>query len=261
VTATKEHFGSASVENVIISGAGVSYHVSDMTITVNDAVVNGAVKNTDGQPIADVDISCERAAKKTDVNGNFSFSGLTAGNHKILVSKGGYESNKFFDVNISDATYSKDIVLYRIDLEMPVDSSPGIDNHIGYAQLFVPSYSILRKIRWNKNIQTVYAQVMPSKVQIATDDGGQPSTTILGETTQISKVSYSTYQPYEAIFNIPISLTPGSKYWMILCPATNGYLVIDYYDAYSAGKLLEWDPNEHVWNQNVGHNILFCTLF
>lgn len=248
LTAEKEHYGSASIENIIISGAGVSYHVPDMTISINDGVINGSIKDPENQPVANVNISVNYTTQiTTDINGNFSLSGITAGEYLLTASKSGYLSESI-NLSFTSGVIAADFKLYRVDqaqLSELFVAAPVTDLNSLVAESFIPSVNIIRKVR---TFASNYV------LEIRTDNSGKPSSTVIAS-KQCSSL------PGDAIFASPVTVTPGNTYWLVYRSMGLGSQRRYGYSSYS-GVFSTSSDNGNTWVPNVsGHHQEFTTCY
>jgi|GEM_PF-2542266 len=274
LTASKEHFGAASAENIIVSGAGVSYHVPDLSISLNDAVVNGKVVDSSGQPIANVNVNLDaNTPKPTDSNGNFSFTGLTNLSYRVVVGSSntnGY-ANEVANVNVNTpGVFSTGtITLYKIDQGIPTPSgyyTPMAGTML--AESFIPTKSSIKKVRLY-----VQDQLIAFTVEIRSDNNGKPSGTVLAHSIQtVNRLSYTldAFTPGalyagEDFYISPVSLSPGTKYWIVVYRVDGQDISCvvygDSHNSYADGEPMYSCDNGSSWNPFGGSDLLFYTMY
>ncbi len=133
-----------------------------------------------------------------------------------------------------------------------------INNHQHEAQSFVPSASgklnkvnvLLKKIGSPGDIT----------VRIMSDNSGQPSRSVLANTTINASLITSNYDFIEAVFSSQANLTAGTTYWLMLSSASidnSNYFEwgFDSADGYGSGTSMRspnWNTGSAVWLNNGG---------
>jgi len=138
-----------------------------------------------------------------------------------------------------------------IDFGKPVTAFPFSDNY-GRAQQFIPTTAGLTQV--GIDLKKVGSPTGTLTVTIRTDSSDYPSGTILA--TDTLDVSTLTTAYLEYLFDVPCTLTPGTKYWVVMMGETawdadndinNGAISIssDYYRARYNGSWSYHDKSYH----------------